>query len=222
MFSSGGKTNFLQRSKMRFSIKVSGSDKMFFHVFPPAERATGLHRQIIQTVLDKDNTFYQRRSDGQLFAIRKEDPILVAKIEGEDFFSLEEIQKKFGVSPTKFLNQVQNGKLMKKIDWISPELSQRKRRKRKMLCLKFRKRLRSFLPELKSWRKFFRSGKIDLGLESPQNLLLGNLERRFFAQTFFFVSRRRLKSFQRDDLIFKVCRGKSLLLIKTSEFLFLI
>ena len=107
---------------MRFSIKVSGSDKMFFHVFPPAERATGLHRQIIQTVLDKDNTFYQRKSDGQLFAIRKEDPILVAKIEGEDFFSLEEIQKKFGVSPTKFLNQVQNGKFMKKIDWISPEL----------------------------------------------------------------------------------------------------
>ena len=47
---------------------------------------------------------------------------MVAKIEGEDFFSLEEIQEKFGVSPTKFLNQVQNGKFMKKIDWISPEL----------------------------------------------------------------------------------------------------
>ena len=95
---------------------------MFFHVFPPAERATGLHRQIIKTVLDKGNTFYQRKSDGQLFAIRKEEPILVAKIEGEDFFSLEEIQEKFGVSPTKFLNQVLNGKFMKKIDWISPEL----------------------------------------------------------------------------------------------------
>ena len=43
-------------------------------------------------------------------------------IEGEDFFSLEEIQAKFNLSPTKFLNQVKNDKFAKKIDWISPEL----------------------------------------------------------------------------------------------------
>ena len=43
-------------------------------------------------------------------------------IEGEDFFSLEEIQAKFGLSPTIFLNQVKNDKFAKRIDWISPEL----------------------------------------------------------------------------------------------------
>ena len=62
-------------------------------------------------------------SDNKLFEIRKEDPIRIVTIEGEDFFSLEEIHKKFDLSPTKFLNQVKNGKFAKKIDWISPELS---------------------------------------------------------------------------------------------------
>ena len=46
----------------------------------------------------------------------------ILEIEGEDFFSLEEIQAKFGLSPTKFLNQAKNDKFAKKIDWISPEL----------------------------------------------------------------------------------------------------
>ena len=46
----------------------------------------------------------------------------ILEIEGEDFFSLEEIQAKFGLSPTKFLNQVKNDQFAKKIDWISPEL----------------------------------------------------------------------------------------------------
>ena len=56
------------------------------------------------------------------FLIQKEEPILVAKIEGEDFFSLEEIEAKFGLSPTRFLNKVKSGKFEKKIDWISDEL----------------------------------------------------------------------------------------------------
>ena len=64
-----------------------------------------------------------RKSDNKLFEIRKEDPIRIVTIEGEDFFSLEEIHKKFDLSPTRFLNQVKNGKFAKKIDWISPELS---------------------------------------------------------------------------------------------------
>ena len=155
-FFSRGRRIFLQRSKMRFSIKVSGSDKMFFHVFPPAERATGLHRQIIQTVLQKENTFYQRKSDGQLFAIRKEDPILVAKIEGEDFFSLEEIQEKFGVSPTKFLNQVQNGKFMKKIDWISPELFPEKE---KNLLTEMQEKIERLSSRVEKLEKAFSIGK---------------------------------------------------------------
>ena len=148
-----------EKFKMRFSIKVSGAEKMFFHVFPPAERATGLHRQIIQTVLDKDNTFYQRKSDGQRFAIRKEDPILVAKIEGEDFFSLEEIQKKFGVSPTKFLNQVQNGKFMKKIDWISPELFPEKEKEEKNALLEIQEKIEKLSSRVEKLEKAFSIGK---------------------------------------------------------------
>ena len=47
---------------------------------------------------------------------------MVARIEGEEFFSLEEIQTKLGLSPTRFLNQIKSGKFAKKIDWISDEL----------------------------------------------------------------------------------------------------
>ena len=38
----------------------------------------------------------------------------ILEIEGEDFFSLEEIQAKFGLSPTKFLNQVKNDQFAEK------------------------------------------------------------------------------------------------------------
>ena len=108
--------------KMRFSIKQGADAKMFFHTIPPAERATGLHRSTIQTVLESEAYYYQRKKDNQVFYIRKEDPILIAKINGEDFFSLEEIGKKFGISSTKFMNQVRNKKFPEKIDWISDEL----------------------------------------------------------------------------------------------------
>ena len=77
----------------------------------------------IKTILERGgNPTYHRKSDNKLFEIRKEDPIKILEIEGEDFFSLEEIQAKFGLSPTKFLNQVKNDQFAKKIDWISPEL----------------------------------------------------------------------------------------------------
>ena len=44
--------------------------------------------------------------DHKLFHISKEDPILIARIEGEEFFSLEEIHTKLDFSPTRFLNQI--------------------------------------------------------------------------------------------------------------------
>ena len=95
---------------------------MFFHSFPAAEKATGLNRQTIRDVLERGNKVYHRKADHKLFHISKEDPILVARIEGEEFFSLEEIQTKLGLSPTRFLNQIKSGKFAKKIDWISDEL----------------------------------------------------------------------------------------------------
>ena len=107
---------------MRFSVQVQDEPKMFFHVLPAAEKATGLNRQTIRDVLERGNKVYHRKADHKLFHISKEDPILVARIEGEDFFSLEEIQTKLGLSPTRFLNQIKSGKFAKKIDWISDEL----------------------------------------------------------------------------------------------------
>ena len=108
---------------MRFSIQEQNGKKMFFHSPAAANKVTGLHLTTIKTILERGgNPTYHRKSDNKLFEIRKEAPIKILEIEGEDFFSLEEIQAKFGLSPTKFLNQVKNDKFAKKIDWISPEL----------------------------------------------------------------------------------------------------
>ena len=107
---------------MRFSIEIQNEPKMFFHSLPAAEKATGLNRKTIQDVLERGNKVYHRKSDHKLFTISKEEPILVAKIEGEDYFSLEDIHEKLGLSPTRFLNQIKSGKFAKKIDWISDEL----------------------------------------------------------------------------------------------------
>ena len=108
---------------MRFSIQEQNGKKMFFHSPAAANKVTGLHLTTIKTILERGgNPTYHRKSDNKLFEIRKEAPIKILEIEGEDFFSLEEIQAKFGLSPTKFLNQVKNDQFAKKIDWISPEL----------------------------------------------------------------------------------------------------
>ena len=116
---------------MRFSIQVQDEPKMFFHVLPAAEKATGLNRQTIRDVLARGNKVYHRKSDHKLFTISKEDPILIAKVEGEEFFSLEEIQAKLGLTPTIFLNQIKSGKFAKKIDWISDELFPEKAKQEK-------------------------------------------------------------------------------------------
>ena len=71
---------------MRFSVQVQDEPKMFFHSFPAAEKATGLNRQTIREVLERGNKVYHRKADHKLFHISKEDPILIAKIEGEEFF----------------------------------------------------------------------------------------------------------------------------------------
>ena len=108
---------------MRFSIQEQNGKKMIFHSFAEAHKVTGVHFTTIKTTLERGaNPIYHRKSDNKLFEIRKEDPIRLIMIEGEDFFSLEEIQAKFGLSPTIFLNQVKNDKFAKRIDWISPEL----------------------------------------------------------------------------------------------------
>ena len=134
---------------MRFSIQVQDEPKMFFHSFPAAEKATGLNRQTIRSVLERGNGVYHRKADHKLFHISKEDPILIAKIEGEKFFSLEEIHAKLGLSPTIFLNQINSGKFAKKIDWISDELFPERNQQGKKSD-ELEEKIKSQLEEMKS------------------------------------------------------------------------
>ena len=108
---------------MRFSVRKQNEKKMFFHLPAAAQKVTGLHLTTIKTILDRGgNPNYHRKSDNKLFEILEEQPIKILTIEGKDFFSLEEIEKEFALSPTKFMNQVKNKKFAKQIDWISDEL----------------------------------------------------------------------------------------------------
>ena len=108
---------------MRFSVKEQNEKKMFFHLPASAQKVTGLHMTTIKTILERGgNPTYHRKSDNKLFEIREELPIKILTIEGKDFFSLEQVSQEFGLSPTKFMNQVRNKKFAKQIDWISDEL----------------------------------------------------------------------------------------------------
>ena len=108
---------------MRFSVREQNEKKMFFHLPAAAQKVTGLHLTTIKTILDRGgNPNYHRKSDNKLFEILEEPPIKILTIEGKEFFSLEEIEKEFALSPTKFMNQVKNKKFAKQIDWISDEL----------------------------------------------------------------------------------------------------
>ena len=117
---------------MRFSVKEQNEKKMFFHLPASAQKVTGLHMTTIKTILERGgNPVYHRKFDNKLFEILEEPPIKILTIEGKDFFSLEEIEKEFGLSPTKFMNQVRNKKLAKQIDWISDELFPEKNQQEK-------------------------------------------------------------------------------------------
>ena len=133
MFSFSQSVSFFPKIKHFFSPKQneifgtsSGRTQEFFHSFPAAEKAHRVNRQTIRDVLERGNKVYHRKADHKLFHISKEDPILVARIEGEEYLFLEEIQTKLGLSPTRFLNQIKSGKFAKKIDWIRMNFSRRK------------------------------------------------------------------------------------------------
>ena len=79
---------------MRFSIQEQNGKKMIFHSPAEAHKVTGVHFTTIKTTLERGaNPIYHRRSDNKLFEIRKEDPIRLIMIEGEDFFSLRNPSK---------------------------------------------------------------------------------------------------------------------------------
>ena len=107
---------------MRFSVQEDGKAKRFFHLPADAQKETGVHHSLIKGVLARNNSSYHRKSDNKLFVIQKEPEVKLLTVQGKNFFSLEEIQSKFKLSPTVFANQIRNQKFPHEIDWVSPEI----------------------------------------------------------------------------------------------------
>ena len=170
MFSFSQSVSFFPKIKHFFSPKQneifgtsSGRTQDVFPFFSRGRKSHRVESANHQRRFGKRNKVYHRKADHKLFHISKEDPILVARIEGEEFFSLEEIQTKLGLSPTRFLNQIKSGKFAKKIDWISDELfSERNQQVKKSdeleeiksqleeMKLQFEEKIKSQLEEMKS------------------------------------------------------------------------
>ena len=92
---------------MKFSIQEEGKEKQIFFTYYSASLATGIPSQNIHYVLKKKQTpVHCRRKDGVKFTIKNEEEKPFAKIDGKDYFSLEEIERDFGISHTLFFNQL--------------------------------------------------------------------------------------------------------------------
>ena len=87
---------------MKFSIQEAGGEKQIFFTFKEASEKTGLTSKNIARVLKSGRNKYFRRSDKKTFWIQNEEITPFIQIDGEDFFSVEEIQERFGVSRTVF------------------------------------------------------------------------------------------------------------------------
>ena len=116
------KNFFFAFFKMRFSVQEAGKAKRIFHLPADAQKETGVHHSLIKGVLARNNSSYHRKSDNKLFVIQKEPEVKLLTVQGKNFFSLEEIQSKFKLSPTVFANQIRNQKFPHEIDWVSPEI----------------------------------------------------------------------------------------------------
>ena len=92
--------------KMKFSIQEAGGEKQIFFTFKEASEKTGLTSKNIARVLKSGRNKYFRRSDKKTFWIQNEEITPFIQIDGEDFFSAEEIQERFGISRTVFFNQL--------------------------------------------------------------------------------------------------------------------
>ena len=91
---------------MKFSIQEEASEKQFFFTFKEASEKTGIPSKTIARVLQSGADKYFRRSDKKAFSIQKEESSPFIQIEGEDFFSADKIQERFGISRTIFFNQL--------------------------------------------------------------------------------------------------------------------
>ena len=117
---------------MKFSIQEEGHDKQIFFTFKEASAQTGLPSKVILRVLQSEQIKYVRRVDKKVFWIREEEESPFIQIDGEDFFTAEEIQERFGLSRTVFFNQLSKKKThfldsqekSHEVTWKSPRLEQ--------------------------------------------------------------------------------------------------
>ena len=91
---------------MKFSIQEEGGDKQIFFTFKEASEKTGLTSKNIARVLKSGRNKYFRRSDKKTFWIQNEETFPFIQIDGEDFFTAEEIQERFGISRTLLFSQL--------------------------------------------------------------------------------------------------------------------
>ena len=116
--------------KMKFSIHEAGGDKQIFFTFKEASEKTGIPSKTILRVLKSGRNKYFRRSDKKTFFIEEEDSSPFIQIDGEYFFTAEEIQERFGLSRTVFFNQLRkkkthfldSGEKSHEVTWASPRL----------------------------------------------------------------------------------------------------
>ena len=101
---------------MKFSIQEEGHpgepapEKQIFFTFKEASAQTGLPSKVILRVLQSEQIKYVRRVDKKVFWIREEETEPFIQIDGEDFFTAEQIQEQFGLSRTVFFNQLSKKK----------------------------------------------------------------------------------------------------------------
>ena len=115
---------------MKFSIQEEGHDKQIFFTFKEASAQTGLPSKVILRVLQSGQIKYERRADKKVFWIREEEEFPFIQIDGEDFFTAEQIQERFGLSRTVFFNQLSKKKThfldsqekSHEVTWASPRL----------------------------------------------------------------------------------------------------
>ena len=100
---------------MKFSIQEEGHDKQIFFTFKEASAATGLPSKVILRVLQSGQNKYIRRADKKVFWIQDEEEFPFIQVDGEDFFTAEEIRETFGLFAQFFSTNSQKRKLT---SWI--------------------------------------------------------------------------------------------------------
>ena len=141
---------------MKFSIQEEGQDKQIFFTFKEASAQTGLPSKVILRVLQSGQNKYVRRADKKAFWIQEEEGSPFIQVDGEDFFTAEEIQERFGLSRTVFFNQLCKKKIhflnsqekSHEVTWASPRLQKflRKLREREVVAKTMRAQARKGMP----------------------------------------------------------------------------